>query len=122
MIRPLDMQVALHALPEHAKQTSAENAGVLYKQVQEMGRARLENLMRQERPMELEARSETVFRPIEGKHEGEKDAYSSRNRRRSVRNENDRGNEEEIYAPQGVSIFRKAQYEEKTGFHLDLTA
>ena len=70
MIQPLDMQVAYNAIPEIAKNTSVEQAGIIYRQVEEMGRSRQENLNRQEKLVEVKARPEAVFHPVEPKQEG----------------------------------------------------
>ena len=59
MLRPLDMQVALHALPEQARTQSAETAGTVYRQMQDMGRARQENLVRPSQVMQNQAAMES---------------------------------------------------------------
>ena len=73
MLRPLDMQVAFHALPEQAKSQSAEMAGTLYRQMQDMGRAREENLMRPSQVMQNQAAFESqnpVVRREDARHQG----------------------------------------------------
>ena len=59
MLRPLDMQVAFHALPEQARTQSAETAGTVYRQMQDMGRARQENLVRPSQVMQNQAAMES---------------------------------------------------------------
>ncbi len=118
MIRPLDMQVAMHALPEIAKQTSADAAGVLYKQVQELGRARQEQLRGQERIEQTREGTDANFRgvesganpPIGRKREG----LSDRERRESQR--------DRPYMSGGIRLFQRAVMEEGAGHNLDIVA
>lgn len=73
-MRPLDMLVNINALPEFARQASADIASVEYRQTQEMGRARQENLLRKERVNEAVHHSNSQFNSLEPKYEG----YSAR--------------------------------------------
>lgn len=53
------MQVALHALPEQARSQSAEMAGTVYRQMQDMGQAREQNLIRPSQVMQNQAAMES---------------------------------------------------------------
>lgn len=64
MIRPLDMQVNLNAIPEVARQTTSGEASVAYRQVQMLGQARIENLNRPEVVNEVASRNNPTFAPI----------------------------------------------------------
>ena len=67
MIRPVDIQVNMNALPEHARQNSAEQTGAVYRQGSEMNSARMENVLRPDRVVEAQAQSGLVFRPVNNK-------------------------------------------------------
>jgi hypothetical protein len=64
MIRPIDMQQTLQALNDQAFRVNHDQAAVAYRQVQELGAARRENLQRAERPAETRARSEASFQTL----------------------------------------------------------
>jgi hypothetical protein len=117
MIRPLDMQVALHALPEQARHISTEQAGAIYRNVQELGQARQENLERQTRVAQTQASLNSVFRPVE--------RYTPERREGQER---DGSSAEEESLPENRNflflnpVMKKAVSLERRGMHMDLVA
>lgn len=120
MIRPLDMQVAFNAIPEFAKQTGGEQAGALYRQVQDSNRARDENLLRPEKITETQHGSDAVFRPIQPRQD-QPGRGGSRSGSRD-RSESSAPREQQVYGPRGARSFARAMYEEGAGLQLDLSA
>ncbi|HBS06369.1 MAG TPA: hypothetical protein DEA96_15480 [Leptospiraceae bacterium] len=79
------MQVAFHALPEQARTQSAETAGTVYRQMQDMGRAREENLVRPSQVMQNQAAMENqnpAVRREEARYQGKKS--ESKNEKREL--------------------------------------
>ncbi len=122
MLRPIDMQTAFQALPELARTASSEQAGLLYRTVQELGQARMENLLRQGRVESAQAAQAQVFRPI-----NREDEEGKRHRNSSARESSDRekrlaSREQQLYGVAMRHIFRRATLEEGAGRNLDLSA
>ena len=65
MIRPLDMQVAFNALPDHGARVTQELAATQYRQVQEYGDSRTENLNRPAKVVETASTYAPVFQNVE---------------------------------------------------------
>ena len=63
MIRPLDMHVAFNAIPDFARLNSGEQASFVYRQMQALSDARIENLLRPERVAKAPERSGVAFNP-----------------------------------------------------------
>ena len=123
MIRPLDMQVAFNAVPEVARQAGGEQAGALYRQVQDLGRAREENLVRHEKVNQAERTMETVFRPVHSRYEeGSSGQDTGRRNTEDRRRDFEQKRQALPYAPAGRAVFVRAVYEEVAGLSLDLTA
>jgi len=114
MIRPLDMQVALHALPEQARSISAEQAGSIYRNVATLGQARLENLERSSRVAESAQAQTTRFHRVDPDLE-----RAGQRGRQSEREERER-------RPGSVtllsSVLRRALEQEDKGNNMDLVA
>ncbi len=123
MIRPLDMQVAFNAVPEVARQTGLEQAAVVYRQVQDLGRAREENLVRHERVQQAEGRADVVFRPVQSHYqEGRSGQRFDRRSEEERREAFSRERRILPYVPAGRTAFARALHEEASGLALDLTA
>ena len=123
MIRPLDMQVAFNAMPEVARQAGGEQAGLVYRQVQDLGRAREENLVRHERVNHTETAGETVFRPVHSRFEEGSSGHGANKRDPEERRRSyEREREALPYAPSGRRVFSRALDEEAAGLSLDLSA
>ena len=121
MIQPLDMQVAFNAVPETAGRLSAEQAGLSYRQVQDLGRARQENLTRQERINETRNRADPTLAAYNPRNE-ETSGPASRSRMERRRGWGD-DKERRPYVPSGgKALFKKAYAEENSGLNLDLIA
>ncbi len=114
MIRPLDIQTAFNALPEIGRLNFADQASTMYRQVQELGHARMENLIRPERVQEAASRSAVVFPPINQLDEKvrwrEKKNQEKTERKQQLR---------ELYAPAGMRSRRRAEI---TGEFVDMSA
>ncbi|MBI40535.1 MAG: hypothetical protein CMF59_13120 [Leptospiraceae bacterium] len=82
------MQVAFHALPEQARTQAAETAGTVYRQMQDMGRAREENLVRPSQVMQNQAAMENQnpsIRREEARYQGRR--AENRNEKRELDSE-----------------------------------
>lgn len=114
------MQVSLQAVPETARQQTAELAGQIYRQVRELGVARQENLTRPERVATVVSKSDVGMKPIQ----------STDDRNSRVREDKKTKNTSERlfddlkgpYSPSGRTLFKASQYEEKSGSQLDFVA
>jgi hypothetical protein len=114
------MQVSLQAVPETARQQTAELAGQIYRQVRDLGVARQENLTRPERVADVVAKSGVTFRGIQSTddrnqrtHRETKEIKSSERNLRELRGP---------YAPMGRTLFKSSSYEENSGANLDFVA
>ncbi|MBE7437944.1 MAG: hypothetical protein HS115_05745 [Spirochaetales bacterium] len=114
MIRPLDMQVALHALPEQARSISAEQAGSIYRQVATLGQARQENLERTSRVAESAQAQATRFHRVDPDLEraGQRGKHSERDERER------RPTSLTLLSP----VIRRALEQEDKGLNMDLVA
>jgi len=110
MIRTVDLQVAYNAIPDHARQNFAEQASLVYRQMQNLAGAREENLIRPERVAEVVSRSGLVFQATNSPAEPKKVHDSNRSETR-------------LYSPEGTKksdgLFAE---EEAKGHFLDISA
>ncbi len=84
MIRPVDMQVALNALPDQGARVLQESAATQYRQVQNLGASRDENLNRPTRVTENAESYAATFRGVEQSGESaRRDEVRERVRRRN---------------------------------------
>jgi len=113
MIGAVDFQMSYNATTEAARSTSADNAGMMYRQVQALAQAGKESQMRPERVQEVASRSEVVFHAIrpQDKSEGSSRTRPSDRREESL-------TELRLYGP--VSEKKKAIQE--IGHLLDMSA
>ena len=118
MLRPLDMQVAFHALPEQARTQASETAGTVYRQMQDMGRARDENLVRPSQVMQNQAAMESQNQAVpreDARYEG---GRGNRNRTESRSEKRELDNPATIY--ENISWGGKQRAVES--LHFDQTA
>ena len=123
MLRPIDMQVAFQAMPDVARSTSVEQAGLLYRNVAELGQARAENMVRQGRVETNQAAQATVFRPV-NREEQEDKRHRGSGRDGGFREREKRldSTERQLYGVSMRHIFSRARYEEASWRNLDLSA
>lgn len=122
MIAPLDMQIAINAIPEFARQTSAEQAGVIYRQVADLGLAHKENLIKKDSIDKANRAAGLIFQQIEpGKDEiqllkNKKLFLERRKGRKEMKSD------QNVYFPGHNNPFRYAMDQENTGQKFDLVA
>ncbi|MCB1165499.1 MAG: hypothetical protein KDK37_08235 [Leptospiraceae bacterium] len=87
MLKPLDMQVAFHALPEYARTQSEEIGATAYKQVQDLGRARDETIQAASRVMQNQAPLESQNPAVRRDEARQTSSARSRSQKRELDNE-----------------------------------
>ncbi len=118
MIRPLEMQAAFQAIPEMAYQVNQAHAAQTYRQVQDLGRARQENLRKPEQPQPAAAGEGAVFRPVENPGEAPQRRTEMREQaRRRMEELRERG---QVYTPGGMRRSPRPWLEDELGLVLDL--
>ena len=129
MIRPVDIQVAFNAIPDHGARVSQEMAATQYRQVQEFRDSRAENLNRPTKVVETASTYAPGFRNVATNDDPTARAEEIRERaRRRFRDGEGRGIEDRplTYGPEGLmsqqSGLRRRPSDETAGQLLDWTA
>lgn len=132
MIRPVDMQVALNALPDQGARVQHETAATQYRQVQNLGASRDENLNRPHRVTENAETYAATFRGVEQSGDSaRREEVRERVRRRNDSEDGDRRDRgaaatalgEITYEPMSLHAPSRRTYsEEGAGHSLDFTA
>lgn len=120
MIRPMDIQVNLNAIPEYARMNVVEQSGELFRHVRDMGEARLENLNRNENVPATEPTAEANLHRLEQLIDH---PAAPSGQRKSRRLKERTAQLDELYEPgKGRPPLRHARFDESAGDQLDFTA